>query len=61
MGLIYIRVDALCGATIQQAIAEAIELSQRLGVGLQLYFNQKVMYVSPDSNFEDIYSRWKEL
>lgn len=50
MSCLTLTVDLPAGVTIQDACKDAVELSTRIGVNIRIEFNDKIIYVFPNTN-----------
>lgn len=58
MSCIFIKVEALPGTDIREAILEAWKLASALGFTILLTFNVRSVYVDAGDSLEEIYNRW---
>lgn len=57
----FVQTEATAGSWLRDAIAEAVQLAQRLEMGVQFPFNGHLCWVRPDDDPEQRYAHFVRL
>lgn len=57
--MITMEIDVTCGTSIDKGIEEAQRLAKKLDVGIRFKFNGTTVFVSEDSDKNEVYNDWK--
>ena len=53
-----IRVEAMAGSTIQNAVSESYNFCVKYNVNIILLFNSKKLMITPQSDTQKVINRW---
>lgn len=60
MSCLTLTVDVPAGATIQDACKDAVALATRIGITIKIEFNDKIIFIFPNTNVNSLVLSYKE-